>query len=106
MKKLIKPAKNAEYEYFCDATNQKLDNGFSLDLDAEPLELEMNFDGCYGSIFDGQPETLHFGKEFSYKFLDWFRQEYPESEFIKRLVEDGFFDRQPEEDYQADKLEK
>jgi len=85
MKKLIKPTAYAEYE---------------------PIECTVEFSSDYGCIFHGQPITLHFGTEFTYKFLDWFRQEYPESEFIKKLIEEGFFDVQPEEDYQADQIVK
>lgn len=88
MKKLIKPAKEAQYEMYCDATEEPLCwSKWLLELPKySVLGYTIKFNNNYGAIMDSlEPVEIHLSEEVTKEFLNWFKEKYPDSPFIKSL---------------------
>ena len=91
MKKLIKPKQDAEYQMLCDATEVHLCWSKHLTELSEHsvLGCTIRFNNNYGAIMDSlQPVEIHLSEDVTREFLNWFKEKYPDSEFIK-----SYFDK-------------
>ncbi len=89
MKKLIKPAEEAQYEMFCDATEVPLCwSKWLLELsEYSVLGCTIRFNNNYGAIMDSlQPIEIHLSEDVTNEFLNWLKEKYPDSEFIKSCL--------------------
>ncbi len=93
MKKLVREPKSAVYRYICDITEEEL-AVYVFEAQEPPLGCIIKFNGNYSAIFDGIPfEEIHLSEDVTREMLNWMREKYPESPFIKNLTDHGFFEK-------------
>lgn len=88
MLKQIKPPQEAEYEIFCDATNNKLAWGAFKEPDESILGCTVRFNNNYGAPMDSiAPLDIHLSEEVTIEFIKWLREKYPQSPFVQELLQ-------------------
>lgn len=98
MKKLIKPKQDAEFQIFCDATGEQISwcalfNSYYHNEESKVcpvLGCTIRFNNNYGAIMDSlEPVEIHLSEDVTREFLNWFKEKYPDSEFIKQYFNEN-----------------
>jgi len=100
MLKQIRPAQEAQYQVFCDATGEQISwctvyNSYYHYKEPKTfpvLGCTINFNTNYGAVMDSlEPVEIHLSEDVTREFIDWFKKKYPQSPFIQHLQSIEFF---------------
>lgn len=105
MKKTVREPASPLYQYFCDITGEQISeqayfNSYNHSPESKicpVIGCTIEFNTSYGAILDGitpddLPLEIHLSEDVTREMLNWMREKYPESHFIKNLTNCGFFE--------------